>query len=237
MKRFFIYGGCVTRDVFNSEFNSESQLIVCDYIARYSVAKLCSPPISIVIDEKIIPSKFQRNILKVETENKLIDKITNSDYDYFVMDFMFFRYKIYSYIDTYLTGSKEILNTGLIREKNEVYSYDTEEYWRLFEIGIDILIKNLKLSRSLDKLRVNKIFLATHYSDGELLENVENISKENQILQRIYDLISTKVNQEKLFIDYPEELFVADKDHHWGKAPMHFVKDFYRYANKKFSNL
>lgn len=237
MTRFFVYGGCVTRDVFNPEYNINNNLIVSEYVARYSLAKLWSPEVNIIINKDNVTSKFQQNILKMEANNVLLDLVENTEFDYLIMDVMFFRYSIISYLDTYLTCSSELLKAGCLRRKSEVYTYLDQLYWDFFESGLEIFIRFLRKRGLLDKLLINKVFLATEYSDGTPIENIQTVNLQNKILCGIYKKIKEKVKDEAVFIEYPIDLFVASKSHRWGKAPMHYTDNLYKHLFNQLSLL
>ncbi|GAA5098806.1 DUF6270 domain-containing protein [Wohlfahrtiimonas larvae] len=233
MKKIFVYGGCISRDVFNEPYNL-GELDLVAYIARYSIAKLCCPSIRIKINEKKVPSAFQRKAIENDARNNLLYFLDLRDYDYLLVDFMFTRFKLVEYESTLLTYSTELSKSGLISpSSHRIISNDSVLYWENFKKGLDIFLEFLSDNNRLHKLLINKIYLATHDDSGKAFDDV---GPQNDFLDRIYDLLSNSLDNSQI-LEYDQAHFIAKSDHHWGRSPMHFIDDFYHDCYQKIVSL
>lgn len=107
MKNIFVYGGCVSRDVFNAPYN-KGELNLATYIARYSLAKLGSQRVPIKIDPDVLPSPFQRRMVEIDARNNLLSYVKLREYDYLLMDFLFTRFSLVQVRSGLLTYSEEL---------------------------------------------------------------------------------------------------------------------------------
>lgn len=235
MNSFFVYGGCISRDVFNPEYN-KGGIKLAHYAARTSIAKFTSPPCKITIDDEKITSSFQRKILKNDFHNNIFKYIDVVDYDYLLIDLMFLRYSIVKYGNAWLTYSSELKKTGLISSKNQRLCVKDDAFWDKFKEGLDHLFLRLQ---SLNKLRgvvVNELYLATADFLGEKFSNQEYIYSQNRYLEKAYDIMKGYIDKSN-FISYDPKLFVANPDHRWGRDPMHYKDEFYIESYNKLRGL
>lgn len=235
MKSFFVYGGCVSRDVFNPEYN-QGAINLSNYIARYSVVKLTDDSVNLNFDTDKITSSFQKKLLKNETSNNLLRQISDSKIDVFLMDCLFLKYKLAFYNKTWLTYSSELKRTGLIRSTHKFISYHDQFFWDKFIEGIERLFQHMSLEGKLEKVFINELFLAKKDSSGNYFSNVEHIDAQNNCLKKAYDILRCYLNPEQ-FITYDKKLFIANPNHRWGLDPMHFIDDFYHDSYQKLMHL
>ena len=235
MKNIFVYGGCVSRDVFNKPYN-KGDIHLSGYIARYSIAKLQSKPIKLNVDVNQVPSAFQRRVIEIDAKNNLLSYVSKREYDYFLIDFLFTRFSLVEYNSGLLTYSAELQKSKLLTSKNRMISPYTEEYWDYFEKGVSIFISHLKGIGGLEKLLINKVYLASTDERGEEFPNLDSIKKQNNLLSRVYDLLSSYINSNQ-FLEYSPELFISAANHQWGKSPMHYTSRYYEECYKKLSLL
>lgn len=235
MKKVFVYGGCVSRDVFNEPYN-KGELSLVSYIARYSLAKLGSKSTSVIIDPKNLPSAFQRRMVETDAKNQLLSNLEVKEFDYLLIDFLFTRFSLVQKNSGLLTYSAELKKTKLITSKNRVIRADSDEFWELLEQGIDILLNFLKAKSLLNKLIVNKIYLAKFDSDGQAIGDSDLIDQQNLFLEKIYIHLS-KLIKPTQFLEYNNDLFVGATEHQWGRSPMHYIPEFYESCYKKICDL
>lgn len=235
MKKIFVYGGCVSRDVFNPEYNS-GNIQLGEYIARYSLAKLADEPTRLEIDNDKITSAFQRKLLKNDSENNLLKYIDRSNADFFLMDCLFLKYKLAFYNNTWLTYSSELKRTGIIRSTHKMISYENDLFWDKFKQGLDRLFEYMEVNNKLKTVYINKLYLAQIDSSEEVFKNQEYIESQNECLDKAYNILKGYLKPEQ-FLSYDQDLFIANPDHRWGKDPMHFIDEFYITSYNKLSNL
>ena len=231
MKKIFVYGGCVSRDVFNPVFNKGGIELV-NYVARSSIVKIKDKPIRIIIDNKKISSQFQRKLLINDSENNLLKLVENEDFDIFFMDLLFLRYRVVSYRGTWLTYSNELKRSGVLGSFSKVINYDHDLFWDKFKAGVDFLFEVLSDRGMLSRVLVNKLYLSSCTDMGELFDNQEYIKKFNSVLDKAYEYLSIYL-EERNFLNYNRSLFVSDSKHRWGVDPMHYISDLYEDSYKK----
>lgn len=73
------------------------------------------------------------------------------------------------------------------------------------------------------KVIVNRVFWATHDSNGTPLSYVSWIARNNAFLANMYEIVSQVPGVR--FIDYPDGLLVADASHKWGVQAYHYTND------------
>lgn len=225
MNNVFIYGGCVSRDIFSPEYNSGGLNLV-NYVARTSIAKLADQPVKIEVDKQKVKSPFQRKLLKNDGENNLLSFIEKSDFDFFLMDFMYLMYRLISYKNTWLTYSNELKKSGIITASSRMLSYNDTLFWEKFEAGIQLLFSCLDRKKYLPKILINQLYLATHDEQGVLLVNQEYIERFNAVLDKTYSYMQSILNPDQ-FVNYDRALFTSNSTHKWGADPMHYIDDFY----------
>ncbi|OYQ81597.1 hypothetical protein B9T19_02700 [Ignatzschineria sp. F8392] len=235
MKNIFVYGGCVSRDIFNKPYN-KGDIRLSGYIARYSIAKLQSKPIKLNVDVNQVPSAFQRRVIEIDAKNNLLSYVSKREYDYFLIDFLFSRFSLVEYNSGLLTYSAELQKSKILTSKNKIISPDTEVYWEYFKQGLKIFVSHLELTGNLEKLLINKVYLATKDELGEDFSNLDKINKQNDFLSRVYDLLDNYISSNQ-YLEYSSKLFTGAVNHPWGKNPMHFIPEFYEESYNKISSL
>lgn len=234
MKKIFVYGGCVSRDVFNPEFNKGGVELV-NYVARNSIVKIKDKPIKLNIDSEKVSSQFQRRLLINDSENNLLNLIGKDDFDIFFMDLLFLRYRVVSYKGTWLTYSNELKKSGVLGSLGKVINYDNDLFWDKFKVGIDFLFDFLANKDLLNRVLINRLYLSSCTDKGEFFDNQEYINRFNSVLDRAYDYLVTHL-EERNFLNYNRDLFVADSEHRWGVDPMHYVSKFYEESYRKLAS-
>lgn len=225
MTNFFVYGGCISRDIFNPEYNV-NKLKLVHYAARTSVVKLSSPPYLSEIRSKYITSPFQSKAINNDAKNNLLEYIKKINFDFFLMDFMFLKYRVVEYKNTWLTYSSELKKAKVISSSNQMINAEMKDFWVRFEEGLRLLLDALDKKGHLDSLILNKLYLSEKDSDNIDFDNQSYIFKQNEHLEKAYSIAGKYLNHNQ-FIVYDENLFVGDPNHKWGRDPMHYIPAFY----------
>lgn len=234
MNNIFIYGGCVSRDIFSPEYNCGG-LKLANYIARSSIVKLAEKPVKIEIDKHKVQSPFQRRLLIGDSENLLLSVVEKSDFDFFLMDFMYLRYRVIAYQNTWLTYSNELKKSGVIKSSGKMLSFNDSIFWDKFKKGVQLLLLTLDRKQKLSGVLINKLYLATCDEQGNLLENQDYIERFNAVLDKAYDYIDGYLSSEQSIV-YDKDLFVSNSTHKWGADPMHYIDAFYKESYSKISS-
>lgn len=85
---FFIYGSCVSRDVFR--FAREGSFHIADYYARSSLISAMAPPVAVsgFYDLEKITSNFRRRSVERDLSKTLLNALTQKKYDILLLDFI-----------------------------------------------------------------------------------------------------------------------------------------------------
>lgn len=226
--RIFVYGSCVSRDAFQIDHN----LHLVDYVARSAVGSafakgsLATPP-----NYDLIASKFQRRMVRLDIEKGLPRLLRDRDFDFLLVDFVDERLQMATRKGFIYTNSLEVQSTKLRHPSDRLIKFGSDEYLSLWRQGIASLLSLCPPS----KIVVNRVFWATVTDDGQNLPEFEQIEYNNGILGRLYEEIGRSAGIR--FIDYPENLIVADSNHKWGVSPFHYTEEAYEHLIKSLEQL
>lgn len=235
-KNVFIYGGCVSRDIFTKDFDKNSSLNVVDYYARYSIAKLTADSYIGEIDLSAISSSFQKRMIYQDLRNDIFTALLDRKYDVFLVDLLTIRLNLAKYDNTILTCSNELISSGFLENRDvELITPNNERYWELWEAGFNKLVSFLRENNLLKKLLIQKLYWATVDENGEILNNQNIIEQQNKLLARAYSIVEKHIG-DTYFIEYSESEFIAAKEHKWGKSPIHYIDNLYMKAFSQIKN-
>ena len=144
-----------------------------------------------------------------------------------VVDFMIERRRLIFAGETLITVSKEYTELGLQPSElpKPVRRIDpgSEEYFQLFREGWKYAAQQLRAAGK--SVLVNKIFWASQNDQGEPFDP-EMITEGNEHLGKLYEIIYEET-PEVMWIEYRDDLLVADSNHKWGQSHYHFTQPFY----------
>lgn len=214
----FVMGSCVSRDAFDY-----MTIPLAGYRARFSYSTLHFPPI--YHDKELLnlnQSSFQRRMVEGDLSKENVRLAQLAVGSTVLVDFIDERLPLSRASQSVYTESPEYLATGLARgmEPIDVFS---ESYFVNFEKGWNFFVAALGHKA----LLINRVFWATHTSDGSLLPDQKLIAKQNAKLQRIYGLVTRRGEENVKILEYPDSVFLADPEHRWGLSPFHFGSAFY----------
>lgn len=221
MSGILIYGSCVSRDAF--ELSGAPEFY--DYFARSSVTSSMAESKSGFEDVDLSrnPSAFQRRIVDADLNGGLVASLSDRKPGLLLVDFIDERF------DTALaatgnrfTISTELMVAGVPIDGLERLKFGEERYFELFANGWRRLTQLVDPSR----IVVNKVYWAEADATGTRLPAIDSIQQANANLDRIYDLV-LEISPSVRWIEYPQEVFVADPQHKWGLSPFHYVERFY----------
>lgn len=114
--RFFLYGGCVTRDIFRIAPENDR---VDNYFARTSIiSQMSSKPLYVKENDISLKSKFQKRMIINDLNKTFVKTINKSDSDFIIIDFLVERLNLFKKDDAYFTRSSELAKSGLEKSKN-----------------------------------------------------------------------------------------------------------------------
>lgn len=229
MCRILILGSCVSRDVFRVVDPNDFQIV--DYYARTSLISLMSPqPISWNVDFRKISSRFQRKIVKRDLFKTFKKKIKHTQFDVLLIDFIDERFTVLQ--ENIENGGIATLSCELAKGISEIETQNiksiasnTDEFLILWEESWKEFVSFLNHNNLLSKVCVHKVFWATKLSDGMPFD-FNYVQSQNIFLSRLYDRICLDLKEEQI-LELDMIHMIADPEHQWGKAPYHFVKEYY----------
>lgn len=234
--KLFIYGSCVSRDIFNLEESRGFNL--CTYFARSSMAALCSGAyhndkvlenISSDFRRRMVANDFSKGLLSAEESIKEADVI--------LVDLIDERFDILV-LETgeLITHSNELVESGLLKEiEGSAFRripQGTLERRDLWLKGMRCFIDLLRKFNKLDQLVVNRVFWANRFeSDSVTIFPVAqaSIEKANAELSWMYDVLSKELKPNQ-FLRFAPEFLSADEHHRWGASPFHYSERYYKEA-------
>ncbi|QHB26731.1 MULTISPECIES: DUF6270 domain-containing protein [Pseudomonas] len=232
----FIYGSCVSRDIFNLEESREFNLST--YFARSSMAALCSEAYK---NDKVlenISSDFRRRMVANDFSKGLLNaEASIKEADIILIDLIDERFDVLA-LETgeLITHSNELVESGLLKELERSsfrsIPQGTPERRGLWLEGMRCFIALLRQLNKLDKLVVNRVFWASRFefdSATKFPVAQASIEKANAELAWMYDILSTEVKTSQ-FLTFAPEFLSADEKHRWGASPFHYCEGYYKEA-------
>lgn len=231
MNQIYLYGGCATRDTFE-DIELKHEFKILRYFARTIPASFSLDPFDFTKSPMLKgqnPSSDFKSRIFADDLNRNFLKISESEFDFIVMDFGTASYQNLFEINGEI-GTLSSYALEFLKESNTEYRTIknwSPEYIELHNQGME---KFLNLF-SEKKVIINKIY----YGNGAPGQNEDVKIRVNSRLNYIYDQISNSGKIKNLsFICYPEELLALDLQHKWGVGFFHFKKDFYDHQKAEF---
>lgn len=233
-KNIIVYGGCVSRDIFNFDTVNEPCIKLSSYYARSSLATLGLNNTVKNIPKKYydsllnIESKFQRRMVESDFNNQILESAGKGGYDLLLIDFLVDRFHLAEIDGKLVTRSVEFVRSGI--KPNRIINTFSDQYLMLWRKGIDNLLSVIDARADLDKVRINKVYwsdIATEEQDTIKLNEKWDIEKNNAKLDAMYEYVE-KILPSSSIIEVDKSLLIADSNHKWGLSPFHYTDDYYR---------
>lgn len=236
IKNLFIYGSCVSRDIFNLEESRSFK--ISDYFARSSMASLCSAPYKNTEALNRIQSAFRRRMVANDFSKDLlatIDKLESADL--ILIDLIDERFDLVALpTGEMITHSNELAESGLLAEGGvegyRVIPQGSVERRELWLQGMHRFLGLLKDLNKLDAVLVNKVYWASSFElDTQSVFPVARgeIDKANEDLDWMYGAMERVLDRSQ-FLNFDNALLTADEFHRWGVSPFHYCEMYYREA-------
>lgn len=235
MSRFVIFGGCVSRDIFN--FSKSSDIFVKDYYARSSFASVFSDSSEFPHELKKLNSPFQQRCVVRDFDKSFKGKVAEGDFDYLLVDFLSNRFNIAVKNTSVLTISNELIKSGFDPKATgyQVVVRNTDKYFSYWKLGFEKFAAHCRQHGVADKVILNKVYLADRLQDGGLMPGgftTEVVCKYNDFLDRCYEFSNEKMPEVK-WLTYSERNVLGAVEHKWGPGPFHYIDEFYQEGLKQ----
>ncbi|KAA8446796.1 DUF6270 domain-containing protein [Weissella paramesenteroides] len=233
-----VIGSCVSRDSFNSRFNSGyKEIFNCKLsLTHISIPSFISSKINYRIHEIDHKSERDREAILNELNRDYMEEFkANKDLDYLILDFwtdVFFGSVVTQ--DGIFTNNKwRVLKTKFYSEltdKNVMMPLQNEaEYLKLWKQSLHDFVLLIKKYMPNTKIIINKARAVNKYisKNGE----VQNLYSEydrkaaNRIWEYMDDYCINKYHFDYIDVCDPNQM--SYEDHPWGKYMVHYTKDYY----------
>ncbi|WP_250622043.1 DUF6270 domain-containing protein [Bacillus subtilis] len=131
MKKVAVYGSCVTRDNFNSQFNADYKNFFDCVLTQNqsSIISTMSKPNYIVIDNENM-SNHEKNTLKTDFENSFLTEIKSVQPDILILDF--FADVHFGYVE--ISDNQFVTNNRWTLPKTNYYKFTIQNKKQSFNI-------------------------------------------------------------------------------------------------------
>ena len=230
--RIFILGSVVSRDMLDV---ASEKFCVAGYLARTSMAGVGLPPIGLPqIRESILGklSPEQQRMIFNDLDKDTLQSVRKADSDAVLLDFIEERF------DLYLTENSVFSGTGELRSlmpkempSLTILKSGGESFFSLWLAGFERLMAELDGKHVI----LNRVYWAEKFTDSANVASRAWILHNNAVLQRLYELVDRYWAIPA--IDYPRDIWIADPDHRWGKAPYHYTSSVYAHGARALKRL
>lgn len=225
MKKIFIVGSCVSRDIFNYP-NEEFEVVA--YRARSSSATLTTPPVigtAYYKEIETINSSFQQKMVLRDFKKSTLVLLEKTQYDGVLMDLIDERFHLGVINDSIVTRSNEFVASKIV--PNRIISTFSDEFFELWKQGITLLLTHLADK----KVILPKVYWASqavgHNHPAFDQEQLKNIEAHNAKLERMYTYLAEERFNNLQIVDIDRSLLIANGDHKWGLSPFHYIDEYY----------
>lgn len=230
-----IFGSCVTRDTF--ALDDRKLFTVGEYIARQSVISFLSKPIAYDDSDIHLSSAFQRKQIISDLSKNGFNRLKSNPGDYLLIDMIEERFKIGKISGSYFTDSNELDASGFL-EKNNTKLYERHElngkvFFRYRDMSsyISKFVHRILEVYEQKQIVIHEVYLATYFLDkyGQVKRFPENYVQYAQSLNRKLEYMykCLKRDMPRAQVISVSNRFIADENHKWGLAPMHFQEEYY----------
>lgn len=234
-KEINIFGSCVTRDLL--EYDKKNKFSVGEYIARQSIISFLSKPIKINEKDIRLESNFQKRQLISDLSKNGFQRIKNNAGDLLIIDLIEERFKIGEIGKTYFTLSNEFNQSEIFKnERIRIYEkkiLNGKIYFKYKDVKkyINQFVKIILEIYSQNQIVIHEVYLSNYYLGENSVKKefprnyIGYNLKINKILEYMYFCLKQALPH--AYVISNSKKYVADIEHKWGLAPMHFQEEYY----------
>ena len=227
MKNIFILGSCVTRDAFELEVAKDYKIV--NYLARTSIASSFHPAAVSHLNLSGVASPFQKRMIENDLFKKTKAELLKTEFDWLIIDLIDERFNLYlSEPGELFTLSSELMEQVDLPMRGETIKSGSDDFFKYWCDGWDDFVAFAKENNFAHKILINKVYWTNDlFGGGHVVDDKHKnwIDQNNFWLGRLYEYIVSHGGVQ--FLEYNQELFLADNKHTWGKQPYHYYEGFY----------
>jgi len=230
-KTVSIFGACISRDNFNSQFNTRYKdfFEVKDLQYQSTLMSLLSPPIRYKVEELYPLKDYDLRIAINELEKTFLEALVNIPPDILIIDFFAdARFKTIATNTGYLTVNEwSMVKTNFyqkLKNSHEGFYPSMEEYKEY----MSKLVKYIHTHLPNTKIILNMAIGVTYYTNQEgenvqfSIDFVKKINKRLNLLNNLFISIASP-----LILDAMTMCSKGNIAHYWGLGYMHYTVNFY----------
>lgn len=242
MIKISIHGSCVSRDIFR--FDKHEQFKVVNYIGRNSIISSSYPPVSSEVFNAVTDSHklpWEERMIYFDYKKTALDKLVADECDYLVIDLIDERFGILESDKGCLTYSQVLQRSSHLGELGSYKIRDvkenTDEFYDAYKRYATFLREHFDVNRII----IHEAYPVLNYisNDNQLtLFDSDEIGKSKRLCQKIrrgYELLYELLPEAKVLRMPPNT--IAYENHAWGKAPVHYVDDYYIYMLSQIDDI
>lgn len=231
MKRFFIYGGCVSRDSFETIKENNS---LVHYVARQSLISATSRPEQRINLNKL-SDNFSSRMIKGDIQSSLIPRVEvhAGNTDIMLFDILSERLGVYRLSGgTYITNSTELAASKILNDFTEpktLIRMGTDRHFDLWMNSV-LILKNKLIERGIfDKTFALQVQWTDTTIQGTNTPKFRDwdARRGNETYSRYYSYLD---DQGFNLIRPPKEISLSDENHKWGPSQYHYQPEFYKFV-------
>ncbi len=257
MESFAVYGGCVTRDVFNY-LNGDDYCPVLT-IGQNPISTMFSPPFPFELSDFEIGHNFDKRMLYYDANKLALEKIKQCDASWFIFDMiceritiMEFSYenkvglceKSWDFVDNYLNLAKSEKWKGIKKIRDIDVCELGEEYLDNIDRFCDMIFSKFAsdhiifLECEMAKQywgKDNNLYTFNVEPGYKLITKYNDPDYANEQIARATERIRKNMPNIN-YIPMPKDT-IADEKHHFGLHPLHYSDSYYLYAARALKTI
>lgn len=232
-----VFGSCVTRDLFNSNFwyDYKKYFKIVTDSQRCTIISFMTNPVQIDFDDLKTDDPLVNRLLKEDfLKNKRLDLVQKHP-NYYIFDINFdviFGVIILADGNIITNNVWDLPKTSFFQNEENYKTLtifnDSKEYFSLFKDNVDSFFDFLENNCPNMKIILNSFRNSYKYLDENNKLSIDDTFKTLSLRRNIY----FKKFEEYIVDNYDVEIlynqeYLIDKKHLWGFAPHHFEQRFY----------
>ncbi len=236
-----IIGSCVSRDVFNSRFNSvyKEHAEIGETVYQIALPSIIERVKLADIDNADNPKSIHKKALDKEFSGTSIDRIIESRPDFIIMDFFAdIHFGVTRKVGRYVTrnhmafqtlADAEVFYSDHESSSPEKMRFDDDAYKSVAAKSLSGLRDELRGALPKVEFVVNSARFSSSYISGDgkttQFDNYDRLQRKNSNWTTLDEIAIDKLGAQQ--INHDEDSLIATPHHPWGLHPVHYVRAYY----------